>query len=126
MRNQRLNNPKGFIYKNSEKISENLNRIKEFQNASHILFYVSYDGEVHTHNFIKKALSSNKKVYIPISKTKNHTLTISKLNQFSDLKTGTYVILEPKKEKIQPTSIDEIDMVLVPAVAFDQIGRAHV
>ncbi len=123
MRKQRLNNPKGFIYKNSEKISENLNRIEEFQTASHLLFYVSYNGEVHTHNIIKKALSLKKKVYVPISETKNHTLTISKLHQFSDLKPGTYGILEPKKEKIQRTSIDEIDMVLVPGVAFDRCGR---
>jgi 5-formyltetrahydrofolate cyclo-ligase len=62
-------------------------------------------------------------VYVPISDTTNHTLQISHLSKFSDLSPGTYGILEPKKEKIKPTSIHEIDIVLVPGVAFDRFGH---
>lgn len=114
---------KQFIFKKSEKISENLNRIEEFQNASHILFYVSFNGEVHTHTLIKKALSSNKKVYVPILETKNYTLTISKLHQFTDLIPGTYGILEPKKEKRNSIHLKQIETIIVPGVGFDHKGH---
>ncbi|HMA83191.1 MAG TPA: 5-formyltetrahydrofolate cyclo-ligase [Candidatus Thermoplasmatota archaeon] len=123
LRKQRTNKSKDFIIKNSERISENLCNLEAFKKADHILFYISYNGEVDTHNLLKKTISIDKKVYVPISNTTNHTLQLSHLSKFSDLSPGTYGILEPKKEKIKPTSIHEIDMVLVPGVAFDQFGH---
>jgi len=108
---------------NSEKISDHLLILPAFRNASHILFYVSYNGEVHTHKLMRKAFSLNKNVYVPISEPKTHTLTISKLNQFADLTTGSYSILEPKKEKREIVPIEKIETILVPGVAFDLNGN---
>ena len=123
IRNQRSNKSKSFILEKSEKISKNLCNLKEFQQADHILFYVSYNGEVDTHSLLKKTLSSKKTVFVPLSNPKDHTLSISELRAFSDLIPGTYGILEPKKEKIRPSSIHNIDVVLVPGVAFDKYGH---
>lgn len=123
IRNQRSNKSKSFILENSEKISEKLHNLKEFQQANRILFYVSYNGEVDTHSILKKMLSSKKKVFVPLSNQKDHTLSISELRDFSDLTPGTYGILEPKKGKIRPSSIHNIDIVLVPGVAFDTYGH---
>ena len=114
---------KQFIFENSEKISNNLLSLPAFQDSTHILFYVSYNGEVHTHNLIKKAFSLHKKVYVPISKTKNHTLSISKLQQFNDLIPGTYAILEPKKEKRNFVPLKQVETIIVPGVGFDHNGH---
>ncbi|MBS3778047.1 MAG: 5-formyltetrahydrofolate cyclo-ligase [Candidatus Thermoplasmatota archaeon] len=114
---------KQFIFENSEKISNNLLILPAFFNSSHILLYVSYNGEVCTHNLIKKAFSLNKKVYVPISETKNHTLTISKLQQYNDLVPGTYGILEPKKEKRNSVPPKRMETIIVPGVGFDQKGH---
>ena len=120
---QRKSKSDHFIKKNSEKISEYLLNLSAIQNASHLLFYVSYNGEVNTHDLIKKTLSMNKTVYVPISHPTTHTLTISKLQQFVDLKPGTYGILEPKKETVIPVPIDHIEVIIVPGVVFDENGH---
>lgn len=112
-----------FILENSENISENLRNIPAFNTSAHILFYVSTDGEVHTHDLIRESLSSNKNIYVPISEPKTHTLTISKIQKFSDLIISTYGILEPKKEKISAVPLNQIEVIIVPGVVFDEKGH---
>lgn len=112
-----------IMLKNSKKISDNLLSHSEFNEAIHVLFYVSTKEEVLTHSMIKKTLSLPKMVYVPLSRTKTHTLLISELNQFSDLIPGTYGILEPRKEKIKPVPLERLDLSIVPGVGFDEKGH---
>jgi 5-formyltetrahydrofolate cyclo-ligase len=94
-----------------------------FQDSMHPLFYVSTNNEVCTHQLIKKVLSSKKKVYVPLSEIKTHTLKISKLSYWDDLIPGTYNILEPKKEKQKLVPINTIDVIIVPGIGFDKKGN---
>ena len=71
---------------------------------------------------IKEALNE-KKVVVPISNKKDCSLTLSELKDWDDLEASSYGILEPKKEKIKEISIDEIDLIIVPGVAFDKFGN---
>ncbi|HEC72536.1 MAG TPA: 5-formyltetrahydrofolate cyclo-ligase [Thermoplasmatales archaeon] len=105
----------------SKKIEEKLFSLKEFQKASTILFYVSYDNEVYTHDMIKRCLHSGKNIVVPVSDTKNEILILSKLENWHDLEKGSYGILEPKKIiKISPS---ELDLIIVPGVGFDEKGN---
>ncbi len=120
---KRKNNRTEFIHKNSEHIKQKVIDLPVFKQTSHHLYYISYNGEVHTHDLIKEAYHFNKTVYVPISNTTNHTLTISKLTDFNDLIPSSYGILEPKKEKQQLIAADRIDLIIVPGVAFDRSGN---
>ncbi len=112
------------ILNHSQSIIKQLMNLSVFQQAEHILCYVSYNNEVHTHQLIQKMLKmKNKIVTVPISKTETHTLEISKLQQFTDLKPGAYDILEPKKEKQQLIPLENIDTIIVPGVGFDRKGH---
>jgi 5-formyltetrahydrofolate cyclo-ligase len=104
--------------KKSKEIKEKLFNLKEYKNAKTVLFYVSYNSEVNTHDMIKEALNE-KRVIVPISNIETQTLSLSILNSWDDLEPSSYGILEPKKECIKNISIDEIDLVIVPGVAFD-------
>ncbi len=108
--------------KKSKKIKERLLGLKEYRDAKIVLFYVSYDGEVFTHDMIKEALD-DKKVVVPISNKKNCSLSLSMLENWEDLEEGSYGILEPRKDCIKEISIDEIDLIIVPGVAFDLNGN---
>ena len=108
--------------KKSKEIKEKLFNLKEYKESKTVLFYVSYNGEVFTHEMIKEALK-NKKVIVPISNTETQTLCLSILDSWDDLETGSYEILEPKKDCIKEVSIDQIDLVIVPGVAFDIYGN---
>jgi 5-formyltetrahydrofolate cyclo-ligase len=119
----RNNMPKSEVFEKSEIIKNKLFKLIEFHQASTILFYISYDNEVFTHDMIKECLSMEKMVVVPKSITKNSTLIISKLVDWNDLEIGAYNILEPKNESIKEIPIRLIDLIIVPGVVFDLKGN---
>lgn len=111
------------VLEKSSIIKKKLFEMREFKQASAVLFYVSYDNEVYTHDMIKESISNGKNVMVPITDTKKHCLIISKLQKWEDLEQGSYSILEPKKDCVKEVSIEGIDLILVPGVAFDEFGN---
>ena len=111
------------VIEKSNKIKNQLFELTEFIQAYTILFYVSYDNEVHTHQMIKDSLILVKNVIVPISKKDDRSLILSKLERWEDLESGSYGILEPRAEKIKEISIDEINLIIVPGVGFDKGGH---
>lgn len=110
------------VLEESKHIKKRLFEMREFRQASTVLFYVSYDNEVYTHDMIKECIS-DKKITVPISDKKDRRLILSELNSWDDLGSGSYGILEPKKEKIKEIPIEKIDIVIVPGVGFDLNGH---
>jgi len=108
--------------KKSKEIKEKLFNLPEYKESKTVLFYVSYNGEVNTFDMRKEALI-DKKVVVPISNIETQTLSLSILESWDDLELGSYNILEPKKECIKEISIDVIDLIIVPGVAFDISGN---
>ena len=97
------------ISRKSSQIEERLFEMNEYKESQTILFYVSYDNEVYTHNMIRKSMSEEKNVVVPVSNKENRTLILSKL--------------EPKKGCIEKISLDRIDLIIVPGVGFDKQGH---
>jgi 5-formyltetrahydrofolate cyclo-ligase len=108
--------------KKSKEIKEKLFGLSEYMDANTVLFYISYNGEVFSHEMIKEALK-DKIVVVPISNTKDETLSLSVLESWDDLEIGSYGIFEPRKECIKEVSIDDIDLIIIPGVAFDLKGN---
>lgn len=111
------------VLEKSKIIKNKLFKMKDFKQASTILFYVSYDNEVYTHEMIKEQLTNSKIIVVPIADKKCRRLILSKLENWNDLTVGAYSILEPKKERINEVNIDSIDLILVPGLGFDEKGR---
>ena len=107
----------------SKIIKNKLFKMNDFKQASTILFYVSYNNEVYTHEMIKEQLTGKKTIVVPIADKKNRSLSLSKLENWDDLTIGAYNILEPKKERIKEVNIESIDLIIVPSVGFDEKGR---
>ena len=119
----RMNMPKSEVIEKSEKIKNRLFEISKYRNAQTILFYISYDNEVYTHNMIKESMSRGKTIVVPKSDKKNRKLILSELTNWKDLEVGAYNILEPKKNYIKEVSIESIDLIIVPGVVFDRNGN---
>ncbi|MCK5022583.1 MAG: 5-formyltetrahydrofolate cyclo-ligase [Candidatus Aenigmarchaeota archaeon] len=102
-------------------IRKNLRNISEYQNSNIILFYVSIRGEVRTESLISEALENGKRVLVPFVNLANKTMLISEISDLDDLEPGSFGIPEPKNPKEFP--LDEIDLVVVPGVAFDKTGN---
>ena len=121
--NIRKNLSKEYVFENSCKIKNRLFDLKELKDASTILFYISYDNEVDTHEMIKELLSNKKTIVVPVVDKERRCLILSKLESWNDLEVGSYNILEPKKDKIIEIDLDNIDLIIVPGVGFDEKGN---
>ena len=111
------------LMEKSAKIKHRIFETDLFRNAQTILFYVSYDNEVFTHDMIKESMSMGKTVVVPKSVTKDNTLILSRLTNWNNLEVGEYNILEPKQESIKEVPVESIGLILVPGVVFDIYGN---
>jgi len=95
--------------------------LPEFQDAKTILWYASFDGEVDTFEMMKQAKALNKKITLPLI-NKEHSMIIPReiVNFEEGLQIGPYGIKEPKDECSKPIHRDQLDLVVVPGVAFDK------
>lgn len=82
--------------------------------AKTIMVYISYNCEVDTHKLIEKMLDDKKILCAPKCVSKE-IIEARAFGSFSELTSGAYGILEPAGEKIT-----DIDLVLVPGVAFNK------
>lgn len=104
----------------SRTIRKTLENTKSFQTAERILFYASKQNEVSTTQWIQDALAAGKKIYLP--KVNNDHLLICPIQSWEDLKEGSFGILEPC-ENLEPSHPKELDLILVPGLAFDKKGN---
>lgn len=96
-----------------------------YKNSKAIFIYVSMDSEINTIEIIKEVLSSGKRVavpkVIPVS-LKRRYMKALKINSMLQLnESGAFGILEPSIE-CEDIS-EEIDLVIVPGLAFDLEGN---
>jgi len=97
--------------------------LDEFKEAKTILFYVSYDNEVYTHEMIKESLEVKKQVVVPKTDMNKRTILCSTLTKWDDLLAGAYNILEPRQECLNEVSPESIDLIIMPGIAFDCQGN---
>lgn len=108
----------------SRKIKERLFELMEYKKANFILFYAAFRNEVKTESMIKEALLSGKRVALPVVSKKRDRLLISELKDYdSELAPGYYNIPEHKEKFHRPKNLDEVDLVILPGVGFDEKGN---
>lgn len=112
------------ILENSGKIFDRLYSSSLYKNAKTIMIYVSIGSEVFTHDFIQRAILGGKKILVPKCKPNSKKIILSHVIDFkSDLEKGFKGLIEPKKETLRPVSSDELDLILVPGLAFTKAGH---
>ena len=115
--------------KKSQIISEKLFLTEEFKRAETILFYASFDGEVDTFEMMTQAKHSGKRIALPtIIKDQKRIVPALVPTLESDLEVGLYGIKQPKSS-CRDISLDNINLVIVPGIAFDssnqRLGRGQ-
>ena len=93
---------------------------KAFIDASSVALYFSVNGEVDTREIFKKCIDLEKKVFFP--KTRGSDLAFLRTRNVEELTPGAFAIPEPPADAESARS-DELDLVLVPGVAFDLSGN---
>lgn len=111
--------PKEEILKKSMKIKSKLFNLEYYKKSKTAMFFVSFNSEVNTHDMIKNSLK-NKTVIVP--KIVNNEIEPSVIIDFdSMIPSGKFGILEPMG--LMKIAYKNIDLVLVPGIAFDKEGH---
>lgn len=108
----------------SRRICRRLAELPEFAAAAAVMFYIDAGNEARTRPFVPAVWESGKQVVVPYCDAGR--LMLFRIEQFEDLSPGTYGILEPALEcrsrGDRETELSQIDLVVVPGVAFDRLG----
>lgn len=103
----------------------------EFECASVVLFYASFDGEVDTFEMMRRAQKLGKRIALPYVVRKQRKMIPTLVESIDrGLETGPYGIQQPKESPgTAPVDVSDIDLVIVPGVAFDRqnnrLGRGQ-
>jgi len=112
------------IKNKSRQLLLNLAETVEYRNSQNIMFYVATRSEVQTEEMIKMSIKMGKNVFVPIILPECLNLAPSKIFDFdSELEKGKKGILEPKKEYYRLFPPEDIDLIIIPGVAFDLNGN---
>lgn len=73
---------------------------------------------------MKSVIRSNRKLFLPRVQSKTRSLDIFEVRNLSrDLKSGSFDILEPDPVRCRQAHPDEVDLWIIPGIAFDLQGR---
>lgn len=104
-------------------IKNRLLSLSKFTNAEIIMCYVDFRSEVKTREFIREAVNIGKKIAVPIIIREAGSidrLMVSLVENIdTDLEKGYFGISEPKRELMRLINPGEIDLAVIPGVAFD-------
>ncbi|HEX9652998.1 MAG TPA: 5-formyltetrahydrofolate cyclo-ligase [bacterium] len=119
---QRRSLTRAWVDTTSSEIIARLENLPPFRAARVVHTSVAWRNEVNNHQLIKDLLTG-RRVVVPVVDLASHTLAHSLISGFEDLRPGAFGILEPTPEKMHPVSLAQIDVILVPGVAFDLSGN---
>ena len=96
----------------------------EFRCSQTVLFYASFDGEVETFDMMKQAQDLGKRIALPAIRLEEKKIVPQAVNDLKeDLETGPYGVAQPKPDRAVSIKMDDIDLCVVPGVAFDRNHR---
>lgn len=96
----------------------------EFAAAKSVMVYIDVRAEVRTRQHLPKLLEGDKRIVVPYCV--DDVLELFLLENMDELAVGMYKILEPRAElrdlPEKRVDVRELDLIMVPGVAFDPRG----
>ena len=116
----------GDLEKNEKSlaISKRLFGMDEFKKSKTVFCFLSTFFEVQTEKIIRESLRLGKQVLVPLLDPEGKNLQASRIPSMDiDFMIGKYGIKQPTLKLRDMVSFSNIDFVVVPGLAFDNIGN---
>jgi len=97
--------------------------LPEFISSHTILFYASFRSEVETSGMITESIGSGKRVLLPKVDREKKMLRLYEIKDISELSPGYMGIPEPSLTDERMMSPEDVDLVVIPGVAYDSAGN---
>lgn len=111
------------IHHASQEACERLISTSLWEESEHIAFYIAHDGEIDPTPLLDLAISQNKMCYLPALATNDLKHLVMVRYELEDiLIKNRYGIPEPLQHEHKIIAPENLELVLVPLVAFDTTG----
>lgn len=108
----------------SERIAERLADLDVYRGARIVHLYIgAVEGEVATRAIVLDALGQGKRVVCPRVVSDPPRLEHREIRSLDDLVQSPQGLWEPDPERSRPVTPAELDVILVPGIAFDRRGN---
>jgi 5-formyltetrahydrofolate cyclo-ligase len=108
----------------SRGICQQFASLPEYQAARTVMFYLDVRTEVRTREYLPQALAHGNRIVVPYCIEGD--LELFHLESMNELAVGMYKILEPREDlrsvPEKRIEVTEVDLIMVPGVAFDRSG----
>ena len=106
----------------SRNVEKKIRRLPEYKRAKIIVVYWPLAKEVDLRQFIRKAKEEGKIVGLPVLRGREH-IDIFEFTREEELVRGALGIMQPNVYTSRPIRVEDIDLVVVPGIAFDKKGN---
>ncbi|MGI6036748.1 MAG: 5-formyltetrahydrofolate cyclo-ligase [Limnochordia bacterium] len=103
-------------------IAHRLQNLPAFKKARGIMFYHSLPDEVQTKGLLEEAWRAGKRVALPHTHRQLWQLIPGWVRGEDDLVAGVWGIKEPDPSRLRWVYLGDLDLVIVPGLAFDRRG----
>ena len=104
----------------SQSIERHLTALDAYQKATIILTYASFRSEADTMGLIRTALEAGKRVAVPVCLPNEVQILPCEIKSPDELTPGHWGIPEPPKHLQRQIRVEEIDLAVIPGLAFDR------
>ena len=102
-------------------IKKNLWQLPELSRAKNIGCYISVNGETDPGLFVESAWVRKKRIFMPV--LRKNDMSFYELSPEDELKKNVFGIPEPLYANTKPLTAKNLNVILVPLVAFDDQGN---
>lgn len=115
--------PPGELDEKQKIIENNFMGFANFLESRTALLYTERSSEIPTAAIIKRSLDLKKQIVLPVLFNSKRSINLLKINNYDkDLVKRKLNILEPDPKTCTKIPIDQIDIALIPGLAFDEKG----
>ena len=107
----------------SAAIVDRLEELPDWRDAAVVHTYVgAIEGEVATRDLVRRALANGKRVVCPRVRWRPPRLESWAIRSLDDLVESRRGLWEPDPSRAEPVGVGQLDLVIVPGLAFDRRG----
>lgn len=106
----------------SQALCARIQQLPAYQNATHIALYQAIQGEIDLKPLCDLAARANKTCYMPVMNTTKKTLLFLPVTSNTPQQINAHHIAEPQLPHTEAMPPKQLDLMLVPLVAFDSHG----
>ncbi len=123
MLNKRNKMTKDEVKELSKRIGDTLKKMPAYTTSKTIMLYLSFGNEINSREIIMDSINDGKTIVLPYCNHDDKSITPTKITSTSlDLTINKMGYAQPNEESLDPIDQSEIDLIVVPGIAFDRKG----